>query len=350
MQEFLDIFKFAYADGINDEILLPLIQETFIEITNGDITEDAISQLILVLIEPTRTIFINSELEQKKIFNETIQPYEKYISTDDRLLRNHLYLLTNHDKVLKTGEESCFYLLKSILDSIVGHKEAIKLYLEAKKSDSMVQRGVAVSSSSKIEKIVNKRKNSLEEITKLIPHDKTVKNSLNVINEFIENPRATNIALNQTIALFSPEELPGLTKDQYETVKSMGNYLNSDGQIKDIDVFHESLAASIASCYGKESDFSKKMHLDTISHEKLSEITTVIIQSIFDTDYSIKSSKISQPIQLRCMHGNDLPLLEFQTPSNIKIHPIFEENEETKQFFSELSRILRGKLPPKSSV
>lgn len=350
MQEFLDIFKSAYADGINDETLLPLIEETFIEMTNGDITEAAISQLILALIEPTQTFLIKSELEQKKIFNETIQPYEEYISRDDRLLRNHLYLLTNHDKVLKTGEESYFYLLKIILDSIVGHKEAIKLYLEANKSDSMVKRGVASSSSSKIEKIVNKRKNSLEEITELVPHDKTAKVSLNVINEFMENPRATNIALNQTTALFSPDDLPGLTDSQYETMQSMGNYLNSDGQIKDIDVFHESLAASIASYYGKGSDFSKRMQLDTISHEKLSEIVTVIIQSIFNTNYSIKSSKISQPIQLRCMYGNDLTLLEFQTPNNIKIHPLFEENEENKQFFSELSRILRGKLPPKSSV
>jgi len=347
MQEFLDIFKSAYADGINDEILIPLIIETFIEMTNGDITEDAIHQLIHVLIEPTQTILINSEIEQKKIFNKTLQLYEEYISTDERLLRNHLYLLTNHDKIINIGEESYFYLLKASLDSIVGHKDAIKIYLEAKESDSMVKRGVASSSSSKIEKIVNKRKNSLEEIIELVPHDKTAKASLNVINEFMENPRATNIALNQTIALFSPHALPGLTEDQYETVKSIGNYLNSDGQIKDIDVFHESLAASIASYYGKESNFSKTMQLDTISHEKLSVITTVIIQSIFDTDYSIKSSKISQSIQLRCMYGNDLPLLEFQTPNNIKVHPLFEENEENKQFFSEFSTILRGKLPPK---
>ena len=349
LDEILDTLKLANSEGINDDILLPILQETFSEIMKGDIAEDAISGFISIFTEPSQTYIVNSEQEQKKIFNKTLYQYKEYISMDDRLLRNHLYLLTNYDKVLNIDEEAYFYLLKKILDSIVLHKEAIDTYVAAKKSDSMVQRGVAASSSTTIKSIVNKRKNSLEEISELVPHDETVKISLNAINEFIEKPRTTNVAINQTIALFSPEDITGLTTDQYETIKAMGNYLNSDGQIKNIEVFYESLAASIASQYRKENHTFKIMKLDTIPYDTLSEIITVIIRSLYDETYTLESIKVSQPIQLRCMYSNGLALLEFQTPRNIKVHPLLEQNDEAEQLLSEFAKVLRGKLPPKFS-
>ena len=72
MQELLNTIKSMNTNDISKEALFSMIEETFNEVMNGDITKESISELFLIFKEPSQTLSVSSEKEQKKIFNETI--------------------------------------------------------------------------------------------------------------------------------------------------------------------------------------------------------------------------------------------------------------------------------------
>jgi len=237
-----------------------------------------------------------------------------------------------------------------ILTSIEKHIIALEKYRYNKKYGSPIEKGISASKSTDNKKIVAKRQNSLRESIELNPHDNIAEKSLSIIDKFLVNPYEVNLAINQTTMLFSIDNLVGITENRYQTVTSTGKYLDCDKYISSENVFYESLAATISHYYNSKSYCQQSLGVEQkISNEKLSEIITVIIQHIFDCDFTISAKKLNSYIQIRCMYGNLLPLYEFQTKANKKVHPMLIENDENKQFFLKLLKAFRGKFPKKSA-
>lgn len=268
---------------------------------------------------------------------------------DNLILKNSLFILCSYDKTIEENGKKYFILLSMLLKSISEHSKALKKYRHDKKHGSQIEKGISASHSTSNEKIISKRQNSLKEAVELNPHDKVAKKSLNIIDEFIKEPYQINLAINQTCMLFSKENLPSLTDEEYQTISSSGAYLDCDKYISAENVFYESLAATISHFYNSKSYWQQPLNLELIPNKELSEIITVIIQHIFNCDYAISAKKLNSYIQIRCMYGKILPLYEFQTKANAKIHPIFAENEENYILYEELYNALQGKFPQKNT-
>ena len=241
-------------------------------------------------------------------------------------------------------------LLSLLLESIDSHYEALKKYRYNKKNGTQIEKGISASRSTSNKKIVAKRQNSLKESIELNPHDKIAKTSLKIIDKFLENPYEVNLAINQTTMLFKKDDLRNITDEQYKTLSSTGEYLDCDKYISSENVFYESLAATISHYYNVKSYFQRLLEIEQqISNQKLSEVITAIVQHIFDCDFTITAKKLKSHIQTRCMYSSILPIYEFQTKANAKIHPILVDNKDNKLFFENFLNALQGKFPQKST-
>ena len=278
-----------------------------------------------------------------------MKQYDSLDLFDNLILKNSLFMLCSYDKTVEENGKKYFILLSMLLENINEHSKALKKYRHNKKYGSQIEKGISASHSTSNEKIISKRLNSLNESLALNPHDKVAKNSLNIMNEFIKEPYHINLAINQTCMLFSKENLPSLTEEEYQTLSFTGAYLDSDKYISSENVFYESLAATISHFYNSKSYWQQPLKLELITNQKLSEIITVIIQHTFDCNYTINAKKLNSYIQLRCMYGQHLAIYEFQTKANVKIHPMFIENEENNLFYEELYNALQGKFPQKNT-
>ena len=288
---------------------------------------------------------LNNEIDKNLIYLTTLKEFKNIIILNNLILKNNLFKLSRYDKIIEDEDNKYFFLLVILLTSIDEHIEALKKYRHNKKYGTPIQKGISASHSTSNEKIVSKRQNSLKESIELNEHDEVAKNSLNIINEFIKKPYEVNLAINQTSMLLTNEDLQNFTQEEYQTLSSTGAYLDADKYISSENVFYESLAATISNLYNSQSYWQKTLKLESITNKELSEIITVIIQHIFECDYTINAKKLKSYTQVRCMYGNSLVLYEFQTKANTKIHPMFINNEENNLFFEELYNTLQGKFP-----
>ena len=278
-----------------------------------------------------------------------MKQYDSLDLFDNLILKNSLFMLCSYDKTVEENGKKYFILLSMLLESINEHSKALKKYRHNKKYGSQIEKGISASHSTSNEKIISKRQNSLKESLELNPHDNVAKKSLNIMDEFIKEPYQINLAINQTCMLFTNENLPSLTTEEYQTLSSTGAYLDSDKYISSENVFYESLAATISHFYNSKSYWQEPLKLELITNHELSKNITVIIQHIFDCDYTINAKKLNSYIQIRCMYGKILPLYEFQTKLNVKVHPMFIDNKENNLLLEELYNALQGKFPQKNT-
>jgi len=335
--------------GYSPQKIINIFLETLSDISKGILKQGSINDLVAPFFALQNSKTINNEIEKNIIFNNTLKKYESLDLFDNLILKNNLFMLCNYDKTIAENGKKYFILLSMLLESINEHSKALKKYRHNKKYGSQIEKGISASHSTSNEKIISKRQNSLKESIELNEHDKVAKKSLKIMDDFIKEPYQVNLAINQTCMLFSKENLPSITEEEYQTLSSTGTYLDSDKYISSENVFYESLAATISHFYNSKSYWQQPLKLELITNQELSEIITVIIQHTFDCNYTINAKKLNSYIQLRCMYGQQLAIYEFQTKANAKVHPMFIENEENNLLYEELYTALQGKFPQKDT-
>jgi len=269
-------------------------------------TEKIISELVKST-QPLSTIKnLSDSCKIDDILENTLNQFE-HIFEDETI--NVFKELIKYDKTIIVNDVQVFIKIYSILQILNLHKISIEK-LDELENENSENRGIA-KTKLKVNEAIQPRINTFKNANK---YNKIPVNELShrLYEEFDKEPREIN-AMLETL---DTSTIKNIEKSLLDTLDNQQVFLNSSESIEDIHIF-KSAQIYCFTPYKKENnkEFTK---------EKLAKYSNQILNDFFEYEYNsnLNRNHISKPIQHKT-YFNQIAILEFQTPKNIKKHPIF---------------------------
>lgn len=328
--------------GYTDEELLPLINDIFVEYLKEEIEEENIKALINPFIETYSTRELEENGNRENILQNTIHKYFEKDTENYTIVKNHLLELSLYDKVIERDNTQYFFLIDMLLTNYLLHFSALEEYDASK--EKVNNSSVSLSKSTMAKVIISKEHNAIKTALKTMPNNEELQFRNKIYEEYLRNPHSASKALH-TINLFGG--IKSFSDEENEYILNARKIVNSAFPFEKKEIY-KSANLLIILFFRKDTMWIKELkpkHI--ISNNKLIEINEVLMENIFETRNKLNKDNIAQIIQVRTDY--DLtPLFEFRNTSNTKIHPMFEDTKDNKEYFDELTEYFKKKIPLKS--
>jgi len=334
MKELLELSK----DNYNIEEIEAIAINTVQEIFGNEIDTSIIKSINQEYITLAKT-FLGTNQENQDALQDTIDKYH-FFKSNEYCILDSLQELIVYDKLFYEDGKNYFYLLNIMGSLIEDHKNAF-LNLKNSKNKSTLERGVAGSESTTIEKILSPINSKLDgfmqtEDSKRILH--------NVRHSSIEDSYETNFALS-TIQLLGKDLFRGFPRDQVDALFESMTFFNSNKPIAKNHIM-KSLKLSILDLYLENSFYQQAFNLGHhISHEKLAKCIDVIMEYTMGLNSKTNPKNLNKTTQIRSWYKG-CAIVEYVRKGHEKLHPILKSDENTLNFLEKF----KGKLPQKMTV
>lgn len=334
MKELLQLSKDNYNIEEIEAIAISTVQEIF----GNEIDASVMKSINQEYITLAKT-FLGTNQENQDALQDTIDKYHFFKSNEYYML-DSLQELTVYDKLFYEDGKNYFYLLNIMGSLIEDHKKA-SLNLKNSKNKSTLERGIAGSKSTTVEKILSPINSKLDgfmqtEDSKRILH--------NVRHSCLEDSYETNFALS-TLQLLGKDLFRGVSRDQVDALFELMTFFNSNNPITKNHIM-KSLKLSILDLYLENSFYQRALNLGRyISHEKLAKCVDVIMEYAVGIDSKINAKSLNKTTQIRSWYEG-CAIVEYVRKGHEKLHPILKSDENTLNFLEKF----KGKLPKKTTV
>lgn len=327
-----------YDSGYTDKELLPLIKKYSIEFTQEDVDENFMGGMFTPFIEMQTLEKPSSQEQTDEALENTLnlyfpQDYENYM-----IIKNHLLKLCIHDKLVIRDNKQYFFLIDILLTNYAQHLEALDGWNRLDRLNDTTLSGVALSRSTTKKSILSSHYNQVINLLKTMPNNDELTTRKKVYDEHLIDSYATNYMLHTIDLVGSVKSMP---QEKYNNIMGSKKVLNSESPLKRKDIY-KSANISILNLFNPKKS--------KLSYAKLIEINEVLMQNIFGVGNTINTKNISNVIQVKTNFLTDeinVPIYEFQTKKNKKIHPMYEDNEFNKEYWDEITEFFKEKIPLK---
>ena len=342
IKQLVDYIIELKESGYTNEELLPLINDIFVEYLKEEIEEKNINALIHPFIETYSTRELEENGNRENILQNTIHKHFNKDIANYTIIKNHLLELSLYDKVIERDNTQYFFLIDMLLTNYLLHFSALEEYDSSKEKEN--NSSVSLSNSTMAKAIISKEHNAVKTALKTMPSNEELEFRDKVYEEYLRNPHSASKALH-TINVFGG--IKSLSDKENEYILNARKIVNSAFPFEKKEIY-KSANLLIILFFRKDTMWIKELkpkHI--ISNNKLIEINEVLMENIFETRNKLNKDNISQAVQVRTDY--DLtPLFEFRNASNTKIHPMYEDTEDNKEYFDELTEFFKKKIPLKS--
>lgn len=266
--------------------------------------------------------------ELKEAFYNTLDEYK--IDTSNFILVDALKVLSMSDKLIKIDNKTYCVKIGFILDTLSEYRNAISKYKKIS-SLSVLLGGIATYRNSDIADCINPRISSLDDAIYLNNNSVSTILAKKLLTDFKYE------SYNMDFVFYSLEfigkeniNLDLINEEKLDTIFSIRKFLNASIPLK-IEDFYKSAQISLMSFYKKYNSLDMIMGYKP----KLSKLSVmcsidIIMECYLDMPKSSMYNKcFTKPIQIKT-HFFDTPIYEYRTAENIKLHPIFENEQELK--------------------
>lgn len=300
--------------------------ETQIENVIKKIFEDYLKEMKdEVDIEP----IIQNALEQIKL-DSSVKPIAENENSNE-ILKNTINLcyvhkfepqlalesfkeLAKYDNILHSTQGKYFHKIYQMLEIMVQYRELIEK-LEQLEGETVHKRGIAKTKYEEIEEAIIPNLNHYE---KALEFNDINENRLanNIAQSFNSSPREINAALET----FDVNLIKNINKSQLETFKNQNTFYNSSEKLDEIHLY-KSCQITCFSLF-KKNPLTQTFKSPT--NEKLANYINNIFNDFFDMyESKLNRNHINKPIQTKT-YFQGIEIFEYQTPKNIKEHPLFK--------------------------
>ena len=267
---------------------------------------DTLANELMKLNEPLSSIQdINEDCNTLEILETTLNQFKH--NFEDATIEIFKELII-YDKLIVIDDTTVFAKIYNIIKILYAHKDSID------KLNELEDKNIA-KTNLKINEVIQPRINTFKDAVK---YNEVPVNTLskNIYEEFDKSPRQ----INAMFELIDISKLEDVDRSLIDTLNNQHQFLNSSETLKDTHIFTSAQIYCFAS-YKSENNKDVKKQL---SKETLSEYTNQILNDFFEYDYNsnLNRNHILKKVQHKT-YFNQIPILEFQTPKNIKEHPVF---------------------------
>jgi len=274
----------------------------------------------------------SSTEELEGAFINTLNTYDVDMSNDT--LVDALRKLSTSDKLIKIDDIVICVKLNILFYFVDEYKTAIKKYKKICVL-SVLQGGIAIHTNNDISQCINPRINAINEAIYL---NSNISNevSKNILTEFKFDAYEMDISLF-SLQLIGKENINYnlFDNEKVNAVFNVRKFLNASTPLK-VEDFLKSAQISLLSLYKKYNLTDMIMNYKTkLSQAKVIESLNVVMEHLLDMQNSnIYNACFNKPVQLKSYFFNTA-IYEYRTKENIKLHPVFENEQELKK----LSRV-----------
>ena len=327
-----------YQSGYTDKELLSLIKKYSIEFTKEDIDTDFMSDMFTPFLEMQALEKPSSQVEVDEVLVNTLNQYFPQDYENYKIIKNHLLKLCLYDKLVIRDNKQYFFLIDLLLINYTQHLEALDEWNRLDRLNDTTLSGVALSRSTAKKSILSSHYNQVTSMLKTMPSNDELLTRKKVYDEHLIDSYATNYMLH-TIDLVG--SIKSMSQDKYNNIIGSRKVLNSESPLKRKDIY-KSANISILNLFSRKTS--------KLSYAKLIEINEVLMQNIFGVGNKINTKNISNIIQVKTNFLTDeinMPIYEFQTKINKKVHPMYEDNEFNQEYWDEITEFFKEKIPLK---
>jgi len=272
-----------------------------------------------------------SDIEEiENAFQNTLKNFD--IDTSNTILVEALRVLSSSDKLIKSDNIAYCVKINLLLSKVFEYKNAIEKY-KMLNALSPLYGGIAVYSNNNISECIKPRLKALDEALYLTNEDSTISVSQNVLSEFNNNAYAmdfTYFSLNY----IGKENINFNVIDErkFNILIDNRKFLNASSPLK-IEDFFKSAQIDLLFLYKKNNFTDMLMNYKTkLSQAKIVDSINIIMEHYLDMPNSTVYTKcLSKAIQVKS-YFFDMPIYEYRTKENIKLHPLFENEQEFSNF------------------
>lgn len=252
------------------------------------------------------------------------------LDTSDNIFVNALRVLSKSDKLIKIDDISYCVKINILLYTLVEYKNAILEY-EKLSSLSILLGGIATYSNSDISECINPRISSLDEVLYLNNNSISTVLVKNILTEFKFDSYNVDFAFYYLNVIGKENiNLDSINEEKLDTILNIRKFLNSSTPLKKED-FYKSAQISLLSLYKKYNFTDMSMGYKTkLSQSKIMDSINIIMEYCLDMPKSsIYNKCFTKPVQLKSYFFST-PIYEYRTNENVKLHPVFENEQELK--------------------
>jgi len=319
VKKVVDSYIKSTSDHFNNEIDCRFMKDTF-EILN-----------VLRL----ETYDYNSDEELEDAFQNTL--IDSNINMSNTILINELKELSKSDKLIKfDGVPHCIKI-SIFIHTLQKYNDSIKHFNELNMLSTLCG-GIATYSNSNISECINPRISSHNETIYLNSSNVSAILARDLLIEFKDNSYEYDLSLNslQTIGKENiNKKIFG--EDKIDVLFDIRKFLNASTPLKKED-FYKSAQISLLSLYKKYNFIDTLIgYKNKLSQSKVMNSINIIMENYFDMKKSsVYNACFTKPIQIKS-YFFDLPIYEYRTKQNTKLHPVFENPQELQSLYRTIS-------------
>lgn len=266
--------------------------------------------------------------ELQEAFQNTLDEYK--IDTSNFIFVDALEVLSMSDKLIKIDNKSYCVKIGFILDILLEYKNAISKYKEIS-SLSVLLGGIATYRNSDIADCINPRISSLDDAIYLNNNSVSTILAKKLLTDFKFESYDMDFAFC-SLEFIGKENinLDLINEEKLDTILNIRKFLNASTPLK-IEDFYKSAQISLMSLFKKYNWIDMLMNYKPkISKSTVMCSIDIIMECYLDMPKSSMYNKcFIKPIQIKT-HFFDIPIYEYRTTENVKLHPIFENEQELK--------------------
>lgn len=302
------------------------ISKEFNEEIDCSFLYDAFSELNSLRLD---TYNYASKNELEEAFQNTLKNHG-LDNTSENILVNALRVLSESDKLIKIEDITYCVKINKLLYTLVEYENAILEY-EKLSSLSILLGGIATYSNSDISECINPRISSLDEVLYLNNNSISTILAKNILTEFKFDSYEMDFAFYYLNVIGKENiNLNFINEEKLDIIFHIRKFLNSSTPLKKED-FYKSAQILLLSLYKKYNFTDMAMGYKTkLSQSKIMDSINIIMEYCLDMPKSSVYNKcFTKPVQLKSYFFST-PIYEYRTNENVKLHPIFENEQELK--------------------
>jgi len=266
--------------------------------------------------------------ELDNAFENTLKEYD--IDISNFILVDALKQLAKADKLILVDNLAYCVKIGLLLDRLNDSKNSLTEHKRLS-SLSILLGGLATHKNSDISECINPRISSLDEALYLNNKDISTVLAREILTEYKFNSYDINLALYSLEHIGKKNINFSLIKESnIDTIFQLRKFLNSSTPLKEVDFFR-SAQIFLLTLYKKNNFTDVLMNLKThISQTKIVKSINIIMEHYLDMPKSsVYNGCFTKNVQLKT-YFFDTPIYEYRTKENIKLHPVFENEQELK--------------------
>ena len=264
--------------------------------------------------------------ELEDAFQNTLKYFN--INTSESVLIDALRVLSGSDKLIKIDGTTNCVKISLLLSKVFTYKSAIEKH-KVLNALSPLYGGIAVYSNSNLSDCIEPRIKALDEALYLTNDDVSVSTSKKLLKEFKSDAYSIDF-FYATLGCMGKESINFnlLDEKKFDILIDNRKFLNASSPLKKED-FYKSAQIDFMALYKKNNFTDTLMGYQTkLSQEKIVNSINIIMEYCLGMPSSQLYTKcLSKVIQVKS-YFFDMPIYEYRTKGNVKLHPLFENEQE----------------------